>query len=48
MSRDITLCHPDLQQKAAELVEKCKQQGLIIKITDCLRDEAEQADCVRR
>ena len=48
MSRDITLCHPELQQKAAELVEKCKQQGLIIKITDCLRDEAEQADCVRR
>lgn len=48
MSRDITLCHPDLQKKAAELVEKCKQQGLIIKITDCLRDEAEQADCVRR
>ena len=48
MSRDITLCHPELQKKAAELVEKCKQQGLIIKITDCLRDEAEQADCVRR
>lgn len=48
MSRDITLCHPELQQKAAELVEKCKQQGLIIKITDCLRDEVEQADCVRR
>ena len=48
MSRDITLCHPELQKKAAELVEKCRQQGLIIKITDCLRDEAEQADCVRR
>lgn len=48
MSRDITLCHPELQKKAAELVEKCRQQGLIIKITDCLRDEQEQADCVRR
>lgn len=48
MSRDITLCHPELQKKAAELVEKCKQQGLIIKITDCLRNEQEQADCVKR
>ena len=48
MSRDITLCHPELQKKASELVEKCRQQGLIIKITDCLRDAAEQADCVRR
>lgn len=48
MSRDITLCHPELQKKAAELVEKCRQQGLIIKITDCLRNEQEQADCVKR
>lgn len=48
MSRDITLCHPELQKKAAQLVEKCRQQGLIIKITDCLRDAAEQEDCVRR
>ena len=48
MSRDISLCHPELQKKAAQLVEKCRQQGLIIKITDCLRDAAEQADCVRR
>ena len=48
MSRDITLCHPELQKKAAELVEKCRQQGLIIQITDCLRNAEEQADCVRR
>ena len=48
MSRDITICHPELQRKAAELVERCAQAGLIIKITDCLRNEKEQADCVRR
>lgn len=48
MSRDIKLCHPKLQEKAAQLVEKCKQQGLIIQITDCLRNREEQADCVLR
>ena len=42
MARDITQLHPDAQRLALLLVEKCKEQGLIIKITDCLRSKAEQ------
>lgn len=42
MGRDITKCHPELQKKAALLVEKCKAQGLTIKITECFRTVAEQ------
>lgn len=40
--RDITKCHPKLQTLANQLVMECKKQGLIIKITECLRTTAEQ------
>lgn len=42
MARDITQLHPEAQRLALLLVEKCKEQGLIIKITDCVRSKAEQ------
>ena len=42
MSRDITQLHPEAQRLALLLVEECKKQGLIIKITDCLRTKEEQ------
>lgn len=48
MSRDITMCHPRLQKLAAELVTACAKVGLMVKITDCYRDAAEQAECVSR
>lgn len=44
MGRDITQCHPELQMKAALLVEKCEEQNLHIKITECFRSVAEQDD----
>lgn len=40
--RDITLCHPRLQELAAKLVEKCQEQGLKIKIGETLRTAEEQ------
>jgi len=40
--RDITLCHPRLQAMAAQLVDECRAQGLIIKIGETLRTVAEQ------
>ena len=40
--RDITLCHPRLQALAAELIRKCADQGLQIKIGETLRTTAEQ------
>lgn len=42
MGRDITLCHPELQEKAALLIDKCKSAGLIIGISECFRTVAEQ------
>ena len=48
MSRDITMCHPRLQKLAAELVTECAKAGLMVKITDCYRDAAEQAECVSK
>lgn len=42
MARDITQCHPTLQEKAKELVELCDKKGLKIKITECFRSVAEQ------
>lgn len=42
MSRDISMCHPELQEKAKKLVEECKKQGLIVKIGECFRSVAEQ------
>lgn len=48
MARDITKLHPTAQEKANKLVAECKKQGLIISITSCIRDEAEQLDCYKR
>ncbi len=42
MSRDISMCHPELQEKAKKLVQECKKQGLIVKIGECFRSVAEQ------
>lgn len=42
MGRDITMCHPKLQKLAAQLVEECKKQGLLIKIGECFRTVEEQ------
>ena len=40
--RDLTMCHPELQEKAEKLVSACKGQGLIIGIGECLRTVKEQ------
>lgn len=48
MSRDITQLHPKLRNLANQLVSICNSQGLIIKITDCVRDAEEQQACVNR
>ena len=40
--RDITLCHPRLQKLAAEMIQKCADQGLKIKIGETFRTVAEQ------
>lgn len=40
--RDITMCHPRLQELAGRLTEECKKQGLIIKIGECWRTVQEQ------
>lgn len=40
--KDITLCHPRLQELAAKLVKACADQGLAIKIGETLRTVAEQ------
>mgnify|MGYP002646380221 CR=1 FL=1 len=42
MSRDIKLCHPQLQILAAKLIAEGKKQGLIIKIGECFRSASEQ------
>lgn len=42
MSRDIMLLHPELQEIIPKFLEKCKQQGLIVKTTDTLRNKKEQ------
>ena len=42
MSRDITMCHPRLRAAATQLVKKCADARLKIKITDCFRSVAEQ------
>ena len=48
VSRNIEDCHPVLRKLALKLVDECEIRGLKIKITDCVRDGIEQADCVRR
>ena len=40
--RDITLCHPKLQNLATKLIEECAKQGLQVKIGETLRTTAEQ------
>ena len=42
MSRDITMCHPQLQLLAKKLITECKKQGLIVKLGECFRSVAEQ------
>jgi len=42
VSRDITMCHPQLQLLANKLVTECKKQGLIVKLGECFRSVAEQ------
>lgn len=42
MSRDITMCHPELQEKANRLIAECRKQGLIVKLGECFRSVAEQ------
>lgn len=40
--RDITALHPRLQVKAAQLQEECKNHGIAISFSECLRTVAEQ------
>ena len=40
--RDITLCHPRLQELAAQLINECAANGLKIKIGETLRTVEEQ------
>lgn len=42
IGRDITLCHPELQEKAEKLVSACKGYGLLIGIGECYRTVEEQ------
>ena len=42
MSKDITMCHPELQEKAQKLIAECKKQGLVVKLGECFRSAAEQ------
>ncbi len=42
MSRNIKLCHPQLQELANKLLAECKKQGLIVKLGECFRSAAEQ------
>jgi peptidoglycan L-alanyl-D-glutamate endopeptidase CwlK len=42
MSRDITLLHPDLQEKCRALIKKCRENGIEIGISQTFRTKAEQ------
>lgn len=42
MARDINQLHPQAKTLAQKLVSECAAQGLVIKITDCVRNKAEQ------
>lgn len=42
--RDIRQLHPELQRKATELIDICAQNGLKIKIGECMRTAKEQDD----
>ncbi len=39
---NITLCHPELREKAKLLIDECRNQGLIVKLGECFRSVAEQ------
>lgn len=40
--RDITLCHPQLQELAAKWIKKCSDNGIQVKIGETFRTVAEQ------
>ena len=42
--RDITLCHPRLQQLAAKWIQACAAQGIIVGIAETLRTVEEQEE----
>ena len=42
MARDISKVHYEVRKRAEKLVTECARLGLIIKITDCVRNKAEQ------
>lgn len=42
MGRDITKCHPEIQEKAQQLMETCAKRGLYIGISECFRTVEEQ------
>ncbi len=42
MGRDISKCHPKLQELAAKLIEEGKKKGFIIKLGECFRTVDEQ------
>lgn len=42
MGRDITKCHPEIQEKAQQLMEACAKRGLYIGISECYRTVEEQ------
>lgn len=44
MSRDIKLLHPEVQAIIPKFLAECKRQGLIVKITDTVRNKKEQDD----
>ena len=44
MGRDITKCHPQLQEAFKQLAAKCNAQGLTIGLGECFRTVAEQDD----
>ena len=46
--RDLSVLHPELQVKFAELKALCAAQGLPIKNTSTYRSAAEQAECVAK
>ena len=42
MSRDITMCHPQLQELANKLIFECKKKGFTVKLGECFRSVSEQ------
>lgn len=46
--RDVKMLHPYLQMLAEEFLRRCSTQGLNVKITDCVRTQAEQNACIKK